>query len=934
MRKDRNIKHGGVTRRIMKAAGILAVSCIYVPVVVAGDNAPAEGIAPDVIPLEQGYDFSRWDARAMSPSDAATTASFGALKLPQPSSPLQSFSYALRDLIIPPGSQSHLGPRASMVQDTGYDLSGGAGFLSGGDVTTALFYTAGAAIGVIGTNLKVDEDSTGTGGTGNTSFIHDPASFQTPEFNSQYGLGKVGAHYAYARGHDGDGVLVSVMDTPFNTSHANLAGAFIDGYNPADGSTNVALDCTSPSNPCRHGTHVAGIIAARKTDIDSSMHGVAYKAKVKPVAFLNDDITTGQQQVDAFTHASGKDNSTDLQIVAMNNSWGPIAGFHSQTYNGMYFKVPNQTSISSSNAVYLGSSAAADADTIMVFASGNDGWNSATGEIDLYTSTSDSVPSSTATAADIVASAGVTLDNANRVDSVTAMPINAPDTSHYIIDADENEHMWLVVVATDQSNTITDFSNGCGVTKSFCLAAPGQMIKSTDGGAGSAYVDLPGTSMAAPHVTGAIAILADMYPNLLDKPENISQILLETATDLGAEGVDDVYGHGLLNLQDATGPLGNINIADEHFGSSGTPYNGGAVIETPVAFGDALATQNVQIGGVDKFDRVFMLHLPIQSKDMAGDTLSHYAHKSLPAATSSVNRAGLSLIGDKDSDNNIINSGLSYSANNGAGQIHAQLQMNMDVQRPTTGASAPLGYDKYFNAMAFAGKTRERMALNMSSARDEKGQTVSSDIQMDRDDQNRLTMISSSTSTHRLGKALASFTLGGMSEEGRVMGGELSGPLSVSSSHTIFAKSKLTLPLGKLGHLVGFYEIGSTDIKFKHDNLVDADRMTTDSYGLTWNMDAGAHQHVFITLHRPVAVTSGQLRFNTLNGYTDDGDYRQSVLSYNMAPHAREAALLAEYRRQFFPGGQVILGLSHQQNAHNIAGVENSGGFMRAEMDF
>ena len=166
------------------------------------------------------------------------------------------------------------------------------------------------------------------------------------------------------------------------------------------------------------------------------------------------------------------------------------------------------------------------------------------------------------------------------------------------------------------------------------------------------------------------------------------------------------------------------------------------------------------------------------------------------------------------------------------------------------------------------------------------------------------------------------------------MGGELSGPLSVSTSHTIFAKSKLVLPMGRLGHLMGFYEMGSTNITFNHDNLVDATRMTSDSYGLSWQMDAGEDQHVFLTLHRPVAVTSGQLRFNTLNGYTDDGDYRGTVLSYDMAPAARETALLAEYRRQFFPGGKMILGLSHQDNAHNISGVENSGGFMRAELDF
>ena len=876
-------------------------------------------------PIEKtDYDFSRWAPQVFETQNQTSFA----LTSPQ-SEQSQSFSVTLSDLIITPQTSTSLG----MVKDGVQDLNGGMNFLTGGDVGTILFYSAGATLGVLGSNLKKPaEFGAGGGGGGNTLFLQDPSEFETGEFNNQYGLDSIGAQYAYARGHTGAGVLVSVMDTPFNTSHANLDGALVAGFNPADGSTNVALDCGASDNPCQHGTHVAGIIAARKTDDDDSMHGVAYEAKVKPVAFLNDDISTGQQQVDAFLAASGEDANTEMQIVAMNNSWGPIAGFHNETYNGFYFKVPSETTIQASNAVYLGSSQAADADTIMVFAAGNDGWNSETGEIYLYASPSDASPVSIADASDIVASSGVTLDNANRIDSVTAMPLNAPDTSHYVIDSSENEHMWLVVAATDQNDRITSFSNGCGVAKNFCLAAPGQMINSTDG-TGNTYVELPGTSMAAPHVTGAIAILADMYPNLLENPENISQILLETATDLGAVGVDDVYGHGLLNLQDATGAIGGINIADSSFDASRTPYDGGGAVETPVAFGDALSSQQVMIGGVDKYERVFMLNLPVTTKDMSGDAVADYAHEPMATRSSPVKRSGLSLMGEQGRDH-LKNAGLNYSTQAGGIDLSTQIQMKMDIERPKTGADESLGYSRYFDAMAYAGNTRERMAIAMDSGQDRKGQSLSTQIRLDRDDQDRFTLISSSTASKRLGKMLATFTLGGVSEEGRMMGGEMTGVLAVSSSHTIFAKSKMALPMGLLGRLEGFYEIGSTTANFVHDNLVSADRMTTDTYGLKWQMTPGEDEKITITLHRPVAVTSGQLKFNTLTGYTESGDYRADRLSYDIAPSHRETALLAEYRRQFFPGGAVVLGLSHQHNAENIAGVKNSSGFMRGELKF
>lgn len=63
---------------------------------------------------------------------------------------------------------------------------------------------------------------------------------------------------------------------------------------------------------------------------------------------------------------------------------------------------------------------------------------------------------------------------------------------------------------------------------------------------GSGYFSINGTSMATPHVTGAMAIAAEMFPNAT-APE-LAQLVLQTATDIGAPGIDAVYGWGLLNV--------------------------------------------------------------------------------------------------------------------------------------------------------------------------------------------------------------------------------------------------------------------------------------------------------------------------------------------------------------------------------------------------
>ena len=105
------------------------------------------------------------------------------------------------------------------------------------------------------------------------------------------------------------------------------------------------------------------------------------------------------------------------------------------------------------------------------------------------------------------------------------------------------------------------------------------------------------------------------------------------------------------------------------------------------------------------------------------------------------------------------------------------------------------------------------------------------------------------------------------------------------------------------GRLNGFYERGQTTPMFVHDSLVSSDTITTDTYGLTWQMAQGNNDKVLVTLHRPVAVSSGRLHFNTLTGYADDGSYQGNSLSYTMRPSERETALLAEYHRRLFVGG-------------------------------
>ncbi len=84
------------------------------------------------------------------------------------------------------------------------------------------------------------------------------------------------------------------------------------------------------------------------------------------------------------------------------------------------------------------------------------------------------------------------------------------------------------------------------------MSAPGTRVYSAVIGGTSAddltvgYANKSGTSMAAPHVAGSVAVLMERFPYMTGA--QVASVLRTTATDMGAPGVDALYGWGMINL--------------------------------------------------------------------------------------------------------------------------------------------------------------------------------------------------------------------------------------------------------------------------------------------------------------------------------------------------------------------------------------------------
>ena len=319
--------------------------------------------------------------------------------------------------------------------------------------------------------------------------LMSPDIFKARELWSKIGAEKVRSLTYQGRAIDGQGIIVAVVDTGLSGFHPELRGVIatnifegslqnnldddlngkVDdfwGWNFKDGS-NIIYD------EAGHGTHVAGIIAAKS-------FGIAPGAKILPLK-VNIDATA----VDPYKIIEAVDYAISRGAKVINLSLRMMG-----------------SSIIYQEALRRLAVKAEQKDVLIIAAAGNDG-----------------------------------LD----ITGMEILPANLPVAN------------LITVCSVDQNFFLSSFSNFSNQSVHLCASGEDVMSLSnrfnlTLGESG--YIEMSGTSMAAPMVTGAVALIWSMIPSL--SASAVKEYILQGARAHQQSWLDQASTtHGTLNVQES-----------------------------------------------------------------------------------------------------------------------------------------------------------------------------------------------------------------------------------------------------------------------------------------------------------------------------------------------------------------------------------------------
>ena len=362
--------------------------------------------------------------------------------------------------------------------------------------------------------------------------------YDTAEYRRSNAAVAASAIAAYTAGATGAGIKIGIVDSGINPALSEFTGKIDPASRDVAGTRGV-------SDEDGHGTAVADIAAGLKDNL--GIHGIAFNSTI--VALRADDPgSCATPKTDTGGGCSFFDSAIGAGIDAARLAGTRVINL------SLGGSAPGTLLL---NAI----SNATSAGIVIVISAGNDGEKPEGINPDPFAL----VPAAAGSGNVIIAGSVGVSDGAGGTDA----------------------------------NQLSIFSNKAGTGANYYLSALGyrDQAVSTDG---KSYY-WSGTSFSAPTISGAVALMAQAFPNLTGK--QIVDILFKSADDLGATGTDTVFGRGRLNIARAFQPIGTTSLAGTQVPVTASNGN------LPAAAGDATTTATYGAIVLDGYSRAYAVDL-------------------------------------------------------------------------------------------------------------------------------------------------------------------------------------------------------------------------------------------------------------------------------------------------------------------------------------
>ena len=705
--------------------------------------------------------------------------------------------------------------------------------------------------------------------------------------STQNPLEVINAHKAYGYGLTGSGETIAILDAGFSTSHDELDSKTITQYGTQTAATGVNATAD-------HGLIVSSVAAGE--DDGTGMQGVAPGVSLHWASYNQRNGNTYYP-----THwANATDNASSA--VVQNNSWG------------IDYQIDTLQSDISSNS-----------------------WTNAYGIAQKF-------HSSGYTANETSANAYITaLDNFQDHGVVVYALSN---TSSYT-DADfqaalpvlfsQLEEAWITAVnveitGSSGNETYTRKSAPCGSTGKYCLGADGYQIVGAayDRSATNLYWQgVSGTSFVAPQISGAVALLAEAFPN--HNPEQLTDRLLasadntffshDAAVTFGngvSHGYDDEFGHGILDIYAALNPITSsaytrIYTGDSSDGSESYQL-GNSKLLTSNSLGDSLQKGLIgevgytydDLGGGFEYDMSY--HVNLLSNNKPKFNLS----EELKSLTNPIDNS----LKTKDSLN--LNQGISI----GLSALPIQSFFDSNSVSSTNLQSYHTPYlDSNEGGLGIGG------TFNISNARLLVGATMPIEFNNGQKIGSKKSLVSSLEYGNPQSQSVTLMT--GLSQENDSLLGSIGSnafSLDGAKSTTTFTALKAQKHLLDNFSLTGIVTHANTNMTSPSNSLVDSARdVKSSSIALVADMrNLSNDDQLSIFVNQPNRVDSGSIAIKTASLADSNRNINQTIKNIDLDSSSRQLNYGLSYRKDLnenlaFSVKHIITNnLNHSDNSNRL----------------